>query len=139
MRSKVASGELHPMQVKKDLALQIVGDFHSGKEAQDAEQNWAKQFQRNEVPSELPESEIPSSQVTSNAVPGSRVAAIRMDKLLVACGFAASSSEAQRKIKEKAVYVEDRLVESATFAESLPNPFVVRLGKRMMKIRLRAE
>jgi len=139
LKAKVAAGSLHPMQAKKDLARQIVADFHSGKESQEAEENWSKQFQKHETPDELPQCEIRLSQVTAVAGQQGKAVPIRIDKLLVACGLASSSSEAQRKIKEKAVYVEDRLVESATFAESLPNPFVVRLGKRMMKVALRSD
>jgi tyrosyl-tRNA synthetase len=138
LKSKVAAGAVHPMQVKKDLARQIVTDFHSGNAAQQAEEDWAKQFQKHETPDELPQFEVKRSQVEpAGSKTGSRGnAPIRIDKLLVACGLASSSSEAQRKIKEKAVHVEDRLVESATFAEKLPNPFVIKLGKRMLKVHL---
>jgi tyrosyl-tRNA synthetase len=138
LKSKVASGAVHPMQVKKDLASQIVTDFHSGKAGQQAEGDWAKQFQKHEAPDELPQCEVKRSQIEGGGPKtGSRGnAPIRIDKLLVACGLASSSSEAQRKIKEKAVHVEDSLVESATFAEKLPNPFVIKLGKRMLKVHL---
>src|SRR5438270_777069 len=53
LKSKVTSGALHPMQVKKDLARRIVADFHSAAAAEAAEENWAKQFQQHEIPSEL--------------------------------------------------------------------------------------
>src|SRR5712671_1677273 len=52
-KSKVASGAMHPMQVKKDLARRIVADFHSESAAEAAEENWAKQFQQHEIPSQL--------------------------------------------------------------------------------------
>jgi tyrosyl-tRNA synthetase len=136
LKSQVAAGKLHPMQVKKDLARQIVTDFHSGKAAQQAEEDWAKQFQKHETPDELPRCEVRYSQIMAVAGSPGKAVPIRIDKLLAACGLASSSSEAQRKIKEKAVYIEDRMVASATFAESLPNPFVIRLGKRMVRVHL---
>src|SRR6201988_300932 len=43
--------EAHPMQAKKDLARRIVGDFHSSEAAAKAGEDWAKQFQNDEVPS----------------------------------------------------------------------------------------
>src|SRR5215831_16303324 len=43
-------GEAKPMQAKKDLAARIVKDFHSAEAAANAAQDWAKQFQKKEVP-----------------------------------------------------------------------------------------
>src|SRR5207253_3186050 len=43
----------HPMEVKKALAQRIVTDFHSAKIAEQAAENWAKQFQKDEVPENL--------------------------------------------------------------------------------------
>src|SRR5881392_1666313 len=42
--------ETHPMQAKKDLAARIVKDFHSSEGSAKAAEDWAKQFQKNEVP-----------------------------------------------------------------------------------------
>jgi tyrosyl-tRNA synthetase len=44
--------ESHPMYAKKDLARRIVADFHSADAATKAGEDWAKQFQKNEVPEE---------------------------------------------------------------------------------------
>src|SRR6266704_1769157 len=42
--------ESHPMQAKKDLAARIVKDFHSAEAATKTGEDWAKQFQKDEVP-----------------------------------------------------------------------------------------
>src|SRR5215470_7057144 len=47
--------EAHPMQAKKDLARRIVTDFHSAEAAVKAGEDWAKQFQQNEVPDSVEE------------------------------------------------------------------------------------
>src|SRR6266568_1732309 len=47
--------ESHPMQAKKDLAARIVKDFHSAEAAIKAGEDWAKQFQKNEVPENVEE------------------------------------------------------------------------------------
>jgi len=138
-RSKVVSGALHPMQVKKDLARRIVADFHSEPAAREAEENWAKQFQKHQVPDELPQCNLLTSQVGLSGTPSVPDAmGIEVDKLLVACGLSPSRSEAQRKIKERAVHVENVLVEDRTLRQRLPNPFVVRLGRRMLRVHLSA-
>ena len=52
---KVRDGSLHPMQAKKNLAWTIVADFHSAGAAAQAGEDWAKQFQKDEVPEEVEE------------------------------------------------------------------------------------
>ncbi len=140
MKSKVASGALHPMQVKKDLARRIVTDFHSEQTAWEAEENWTKQFQKHETPDTVPECKVRLSEI---GVGGSAAALggptpLRIDKLLVACGLSPSGTDAQRKIKEKAVHIEDRVVETPTYREKLPNPFLLKLGRRILRVHLSA-
>src|SRR5690348_16627856 len=133
IKSKVVSGALHPMQVKKDLARRIVTDFHSEQAAREAEENWTKQFQKHETPDAVPECNIRLSEV-GGAASGENV--VRVDKLLVACGLSPSGTDAQRKIKEKAVHIDDRVVETPAYREKLPNPFLLRLGRRMLRVHL---
>src|SRR5271165_6531342 len=47
--------EAHPMQAKKELARRIVRDFHSAEAAAKAGEDWAKQFQKDEVPDDVEE------------------------------------------------------------------------------------
>src|SRR5579864_94550 len=47
--------DTHPMSAKKDLAHRIVADFHSVEAAAKAAEDWAKQFQKDEVPEEVGE------------------------------------------------------------------------------------
>ena len=57
--------------------------------------------------------------------------AIRLPKLLVQIGLAASGAEASRKIAEKAVKLDGELATNATISlANLPSRLVVRLGKR---------
>ena len=56
---------------------------------------------------------------------------IRIQKLLVALGLAASNAEANRKIAEKAVKLDGETTTGALVAlDALPARLVVRLGKR---------
>src|SRR5271168_3502079 len=52
MQADVASGALHPMEAKKRLARTIVAGFHSEEAAKEADENWAKRFQRGQFPSD---------------------------------------------------------------------------------------
>ena len=93
--------ESHPMEAKKDLARRIVTDFHSADAAAKAAEDWAKQFQKDEVPEDVEEVEA-SVEVT----PDGRV---RLDKLLAREGLAESVSDAVRKLKQNAVRVNGEL------------------------------
>src|ERR1700743_790260 len=50
MKADAASGKQHPMEMKKALARRIVQDFHGEAAAKAADENWAKKFQKDEVP-----------------------------------------------------------------------------------------
>ena len=93
--------ELHPMQAKKELAWRIVVDFHSTEAATKAEDDWATQFQRKDVPDNIETVRISfgdvaqaGAEVTNGRGP------IRVDKVLVRSGLAGSGTDAQRKIKQ---------------------------------------
>ena len=147
LKNDVAHGPLHPMRAKKDLAKRIISDFHFSADAEAAEENWAKQFQKDEVPENLEEIEIDLAEITlepddlGSAQPlGAALEEVprylRLDKLVKESGLAASRSEAVRKIKEKAVRLDGRLIEGPVVFE-VPNSFVLRLGKKMKKVHLK--
>src|SRR5450755_4563760 len=54
MKADAASGKAHPMALKKELARSLVADFHSAETAAKAGEDWAKQFQKDQVPSDAP-------------------------------------------------------------------------------------
>src|SRR5204863_1816499 len=63
MKSDVAAGRQHPMQLKKALARRIVQDFQSEQDARDAEENWSKQFQKDEEPGNMELVDVKREQI----------------------------------------------------------------------------
>ena len=126
----VADGKVHPMDVKKRLARTITAGFHGGEAAHHADENWARMFQQKEAAEDLEEVHIAYADLVGPAdAPGAL--RIRVPKLLVQMGLAASGAEASRKLAEKAVKIEGEVVTNAAFPlDSLPARLVVRLGKR---------
>src|SRR5947209_4206221 len=136
LKSKVASGAVHPMQAKKDLARRIVTDFHSAQAAREAEANWAKQFQKHEIPDELEVAVVsissvgtdrqdagavpplPGQDVASQERSGSQMHFIRIDKLLKAAGLVDSGADAQCQIKQKAVRISGGVLQEFTYLTS---------------------
>jgi tyrosyl-tRNA synthetase len=126
LQAEVAAGTLHPMEAKKRLARTITADFHGTEAAENADENWAKMFQRGESVEDLEEIPVPWSEVV-----GTEPKQIRLPKLLVKMGLAASGAEANRKIAEKAVKLDGETAAAAILSvPALPARIVVRLGKR---------
>ncbi len=120
--------EAHPMQAKKDLAARIVKDFHSAELATKAAEDWAKQFQKSEVPEDVETVQVPFAEVASKEGNG-----VRIDKLLVHLALATSASEASRKIKEKSVRINGDVFAEMVLSAKPPLEMTVQLGRKLKK------
>jgi len=126
LKADIASGKLHPMEAKKRLARSITASFHGEEAAKTADENWAKMFQQKETAEDLEEVAVAFADVA-----GAEPLQLRLPKLLVALGLAASNAEANRKIAEKAVKLDGEPAAGAHISvTALPTRIVVRLGKR---------
>ena len=140
--------EMHPMAAKKELARRIVADFHSAEAATKAGEDWAKQFQKDEVPENVEEVSIPISEIQTSvgeevgmpvATYGPAQSLLRLDRLLVRCGLADSATDAARKLKQGSVKIgigeeTDNVIGSPRLAlqsVNLPLKLRVRVGKRL--------
>jgi tyrosyl-tRNA synthetase len=129
--------ESHPMQAKKDLARRIVADFHSAEAAAKAGEDWAKQFQQDEVPVDIERVEVQSNGLKGICQPDGHWP-VRLDKLLARSGLADSVSDASRKIKQKAVSVDATTATTVEILIPLPTELVIRVGRRIKKVALLA-
>ncbi len=141
--------ESHPMQAKKELARRIVADFHAAEAATKAAEDWAKQFQKDEVPSTTELIRIPLENVNAansreladentyfviDAPSLPNVRLVWFNKVLVEAGLVASGTEGSRKIKEKVVRVDDKTIPQMVVSIQLDKERVVRLGKKIKRI-----
>jgi tyrosyl-tRNA synthetase len=117
----------HPMSAKKDLAHRIVTDFHSPEAALKAGEDWAKQFQKDEVPEQAEEVLVNLSDIGGFVYSNDGRANIRVDRLLVRCGLATSITDAGRKIKQGSVRQDDHLLTEFFLLLSASPPFRLRL------------
>jgi tyrosyl-tRNA synthetase len=137
LRAETTAGNVHPMEVKKQLARTITAGFHGESAAVAADENWARMFQQKETAEDLEEVAVALGDVAGPAESGpteadsAEVWQVRLPKLLVQIGLAASGAEASRKIAEKAVKLDGQVVGAPQFwIDRLPARLVVRLGKR---------
>lgn len=129
MQTDVASGKLHPMHAKKNLAWMITRDFHSAAEADAAAESWTKMFQQKSVSEDVPVVQV------SRAALGEEDGGIRVAKLLQLSGLASSAGEATRKIAENAVSINGEKFSGKIIAQdALGTAPVLRLGKRSLRV-----
>jgi tyrosyl-tRNA synthetase len=158
MKADVVSGKSHPMALKKELARGIVADFHSAEAAAKAAEDWAKQFQKGEIPSDTECILVDIVQVKSardiseegsyfplhkfqKCAPSGTfnkddVRLILLDKLLFEAGLAQSRTEAGRKIKENAVQINGQIVGNIVVLVCHKEPITIRVGKKIKKVGL---
>ncbi|HEY1525284.1 MAG TPA: tyrosine--tRNA ligase [Candidatus Angelobacter sp.] len=157
MKADAAAGKQHPMQLKKALARRIVQDFHGEQAAAAADANWAKQFQKDEVPADIEVSRILYAQVYvketevlagptlpyyplfdfDEVVPGTLIPMLRLDKIISAVNLANSNSEAARKLKERAVRIDGNVVVVNQIATPVPSKeFALNVGRHWRKVQI---
>ena len=142
--------DVHPMQAKKELALRIVADFHSPEAGAKAGEDWARQFQKDEVPEEIESVDVRLADVQVDsegkqfvltvgrgANPAGR-SLVRLDKLIRQAGLAGSNSEAAKLLKSGAVAIEAGAVGESTFIADvlLDHFFFLRVGRRIKRVRV---
>jgi tyrosyl-tRNA synthetase len=99
LRRRVETGELHPKQVKVDLAKRIVTDFHGTVAADGAAEAFERRFARREMPTDAAVVELSDEEWHGS-----------LEKRLVACGLAESMSDARRKIQQGGVRINGEKV-----------------------------
>ncbi|MFT4179043.1 MAG: tyrosine--tRNA ligase [Thermomonas sp.] len=128
LQADVAAGQLNPRDVKLRLARELAARFHDAAAAETAITGWHAAVRGEGDLSSLPLQDV--------AVPAE---GLRIAALLVAAGLMPSNSEANRKLKERAVRIDGEVFEDASrlFAPGFEG--VLAVGKRnFARIRLRA-
>jgi tyrosyl-tRNA synthetase len=126
MKEEIASGALNPRDAKERLARELTTRFHSAEAAEQAIAGWHAVVRGEGDTSLLPLADIEAP------AEGFRLAA-----LLTAAGVTPSNSEANRKLKERAVRIDGEVVDDASRVFTAGFEGVLQVGKRnFARIRL---
>jgi tyrosyl-tRNA synthetase len=129
MKRDVASGALNPRDAKLRLARELATRFHDASGAEQAIAGWHAVV-RGEGDTTL----LPLAEIKVGAE------GIRLPALLTAAGITSSNSEANRKLKERAVRIDADVVEDAQRIFNAGFEGVLQVGKRnFARIRLTSE
>ena len=113
-KTDISNGS-NPRDVKIALAKEIIARFHTEQDAENAHKEFTERFQKGKIPDEMPELTL---------------AVLPMANLLKEAGLVASTSEANRMVKQGAVKIDGVKCEDNKQELEQGGVFVVQVGKR---------
>ena len=115
----ITDEKLHPMEAKKELALDVARQFHGQEKAEEAQSMWESTFQKREIPTDIPTHKLNGEE---NIV-----------DILVNSGTVSSKSEARRLIEQGGIELDGVKVADPT--TNLDSASTLRIGKhRFLKV-----
>ncbi len=118
-RERLGSGSGEPLRFKQALARRLVERFHGAEAAARAEVHFQRVVRDRETPEEMPERRLAAGASGDRG----------LLEVLVELGFAASNGEARRLVAQRAVAVDDAVVEDAALRHGR-GTYRIRAGKR---------
>jgi tyrosyl-tRNA synthetase len=120
----LAEGVLHPNEVKRQLAANVVAAYHGSRASADAEAAFDRVFKDHELPADI-------AEARPTLTPGND-GLIYMPGVLVEIGFAATNGEARRLIDGGGVRVAGQALAKGEYGVELASiaGAIVQVGKR---------
>jgi tyrosyl-tRNA synthetase len=115
LKEAVSGGSKHPMDAKKELAMEIVARFHSADAAKEAREGFEQVFSKRENPDDMPEHAMNTETKILDAIK--------------ALKFLPSNSEARRLAKQGGIYIDGEKTEDIDQCLSA-GEYVLKVGKR---------
>jgi tyrosyl-tRNA synthetase len=120
LRESVEKAKSHPMDVKMDLAREVIAGFHGADAAKKAAEEFQRVFRERQAPDEAPVRKL------------ARGGAKKLTALLVELDLAPSKSEAERLIKQGGVEIDGARIDDFRRDIDLTKrgEFLLRAGKK---------
>ncbi len=122
VKQKLAGGQVHPRDVKMELAREIVSIFHSNEAAQAAEEHFVTVFQQRDIPEDMPEYVIDRP--------------VNIVDLMSDAGLIGSKSEGRRLVNQGGVKLDGAPVADIDTPIAISGDAVLQIGRRKF-LRLR--
>jgi tyrosyl-tRNA synthetase len=118
LKQEVASGKVHPMDVKMRLGEEIISGFHTPEAGRKAAESFQRVFRERQVPDDIPEARVPAG-------------VHKLFTLLTQNNLAPSRSAAERLIRANAVEWDGSVVNQlATLQLNNGEKHLLRVGKK---------
>ncbi len=119
-------GELHPRDVKADLAEAVVATYHSREAAVEAREEFDRVFSAGQQPSEMPDLTV----LTDLPVSANARESVSIVDLILDAEFADSKGAARRLVRQGAVSINDEVISDEMAQVEVASGNVLRVGKR---------
>jgi tyrosyl-tRNA synthetase len=116
IEAQLASQEINPRDVKMELAKEVVSIYHGEENAEHAEAEFRTVFQQQGLPEDIPEYTV-----------GDETSLV---DLIAEAKLVSSKSEARRMIQQRAVRIDDQVIEDFNATIQVEKPQILRVGKR---------
>ncbi|WP_126581912.1 tyrosine--tRNA ligase [Tengunoibacter tsumagoiensis] len=120
---KISEGSINPRDIKLRMAREIVTEFHSLADAQEAQEAFVRQFSERKLPTDIPDYQLDAPK---NIV-----------EVIVSAGLAASNNKARELIKQGGVSLfakgesgESEKITDSEFTVDVINGAILKVGKR---------
>lgn len=131
---EVGDGSVHPMEAKKRLAWEIVQMYHGEEAANGAREEFERQFQRGELPTQIPIVSFEQAfHLTSSFREYSHISTL-VDSLLINSGLAPSRKHAQRLLAQGAVRINDKVITDPFERVKFTEGMIIKAGRSYVKI-----
>jgi tyrosyl-tRNA synthetase len=115
----ITAGQVHPMQAKKELALEVTTRYWGEDEARGAAEHFQQTIQRKGIPDDMPELKLP--------VGGED---LWLPKLMFEAGMVKTSSEGKRMVAQGAVSIDGEKISDTGYKMAPQGEHIVKVGKR---------
>lgn len=116
LKTDLAAGARHPMEIKKSLAFELVARFHTPEAAVAAQDYFQTRHQRRRIPKEIRQRFSPPAKIW-------------ICQLLLDLGFSRSKTEARTLISQRAVRVDGVPIDDIGFEFERAEHRVIEVGK----------
>jgi tyrosyl-tRNA synthetase len=120
LKQGIENGTLHPMDIKKRLAEEIISFYHDTDAAGNARKEFEQVFSNRELPSDIPEYTLQDKTAGD----------LDVISLICDAGLVPSKSEARRMIQQGGVSIDNAKISSFSIPMPEQEQFVVKVGKR---------
>ncbi len=114
VKQKLAGGQVHPRDVKMELAREIVSIFHSNEAAKAAEEHFVTVFQQRDIPEDMPEYVIDRP--------------VNIVDLMSDAGLIGSKSEGRRLVNQGGVKLDGAPIADIDTPNAIAGDAVLQIG-----------
>ncbi len=120
----IGDGKKHPMDAKKELAVEIVNYYHADGSGEEERKKFEERFSKNKIPDDILTVIEPAGE-------------LRVLEFLTRIEFIKSNGEGRRLMKQNAFKVDGKACKEETLVLEAGKEYILKLGKlRLVKIKV---